>query len=65
MGKRLWKICCPCLKKKEMRPEDVDPMTGMPFGFDQKYFPDGMPPEAMAKYEENMRLEKERSLNGD
>ena len=21
-------------------------MTGMPFGFDQKYFPDGMPPEA-------------------
>ena len=29
-----------------MRPEDVDPMTGMPFGFDQKYFPDGMPPEA-------------------
>jgi len=65
MGKRLWKICCPCLKKKEMRPEDVDPMTGMPFGFDQKYFPDGMPPEAMAKYEENMRLEKERALRGD
>merc|ERR1711939_1226723 len=57
-GKKCIRTVCFCYKKKEMKPEDIDPMTGMPFGFDPKYFPDGMPPEAMKIYEENVRKER-------
>ena len=62
-GKWWIATCCVCyfwiFPKKEIKPEDIDPMTGMPFGFDPKYFPDGMPPEAMKKYEENVRKQRE------
>jgi len=51
-GKKLVGMCG---KKKKMKPEDIDPTTGLPYGFDPKYFPDGMPPEAMAKYEASLR----------
>jgi len=59
-----WIAKCCCLyyliwPKKEIRPEDIDFMTGMPYGFDPKYFPEGMPPEAMKKYEDNVRKQRE------
>lgn len=50
-----------CRKNRKILPEDIDPMTGMPYGFDPKYFPDGMPPDAMKRYEENMRAERSKA----
>jgi len=57
-GKRFKSVFSCCFNNKVIKPEDIDPMTGLPFGFDPKYFPNGMPPDAMQRYEENMRADR-------
>jgi len=37
-GKKCLSICS---RKRKIKPEDIDPMTGLPYGFDPNYFPDG------------------------
>lgn len=48
-----------CGRSNKIQPEMIDPTTGLPYGFDPKYFPDGMPPEAMEKYEASLRPKPE------